>query len=155
MLIVIHFICSQALRSAYQSCVPSWLCHLTRSFKEREEDSIHAINFDLWSHSKQPRGFTSGLRGRNLLLVPYGAAVMRSRPAHLCSAFVLATCEEVFLLGHCPESCPGATGTSHHRVRSSRIFCPSLDGLVDSSSQLAGILLPKRSEESMFPLRPL
>lgn len=31
---------------------------------------------------------------------------MRSRPAHLCSASVLATCEEVFLLGHCPESCP-------------------------------------------------
>lgn len=61
----------QTLWSAYQSCVPSWLCHLTRSFKEGEDDSIHAINFDLWSHSKQPQVLPQGLGEKNLLLVFY------------------------------------------------------------------------------------
>lgn len=35
---------------------------------------------------------------------------------------------------------PSPTGTSHRRVHSSWIFCPSPDGLVDNPSQPAGIL---------------
>lgn len=91
--------------------MPSWLCHLTRSFKEQEDDSIHAINFDLWSHGKQPQVLPRGLGGTTFVgLLSATDAADAVDAAHAADAakhcssssplstLVLATCEEVFLL---------------------------------------------------------
>lgn len=96
---------------------------LDKEFQRAKEDSIHAINFDLWSHSKQPQ-VLPGLGGKNLFISPLSAgdAVMHSssRSALLVLGFghVLGNVCAVMLSIRLPTP----TGTSHSIVHSSGIL---------------------------------
>lgn len=129
--------------------MPSWLCHLTRSFKEQEDDSIHTINFDLWSHSKQPEVLPRGLRGGTFVgLLSAAVLTVHCGSSSPLSAFAWATCEEVFLLQFCPQGCQPDWNVPflQYAVLELLVLCWSL---VSSTSRPAGISLPTWSEESV------